>query len=177
MVRTKFTHTTRFYCNPGSEYANVYQEEINKKDGRKHIVVSGKENIYEKIQADLESTKIENIIKKLALGDLSVFKEAHLTYADEEDFPKSLMEAQNIVVKAKYEFDKMPKEVRELFHNSPEEYVSMMGTKEFIDKLAPYNDEIAKHKKEEDQATYNAKVAETAAFNKAVNAAMEGDNT
>lgn len=110
------------------------------------------------------------------MGDLSVFKEAHITYADADDFPKSLMEAQNIVVKAKYEFEKMPKEVRELFHNSPEEYVSMMGTQDFIDKLAPYNDDMKKRKKEEDQALYNAKVTETAKFNKAVNKAMEGDN-
>ena len=109
------------------------------------------------------------------MGDLSVFKEAKITYADADDFPKNLMEAQNIVVRAKSEFDKMPKEVRELFHNSPEEYVSQMGTKEFIEKLSPYNDEIKKKKKDEYDAAFNEKVAQTAAFNKAVNDAMKGD--
>ena len=175
VVRTKFEEHKRYYCNPGSIYANEYQEEISKKDGRKHLVVSGQKNIYEIIQQDLESCKIENIIQKLAMGDLSVFKEAKITYADADDFPKNLMEAQNIVVRAKSEFDKMPKEVRELFHNSPEEYVSQMGTKEFIDKLAPYNDEIKKKKKDEFDAAFNEKVSQTAAFNKAVNEAMKGD--
>ena len=84
------------------------------------------------------------------------------------------MEAQNIVVKAKEEFDKFPAEVRKEFNNSPEQYVSEMGTEEFINKMAPFNDEIAKKKKEEETAAFNTKVAETAAFNKAVNAAMEG---
>ena len=176
MVRTKFSETTRYYCSNGNIYENEYQEEIDKKTGRKHLVVSGKKNVYEMIQQDAESCKIENIMHKLAMGDLSVFKEARITYADADDFPKSLMEAQNIVVKAKSEFEKMPKEVREIFHNSPEEYVSTMGTKEFIDKMAPYNNEMAKKKKEETDAAYNEKVSEQAAFNKAVNKAMEGDN-
>lgn len=176
MVRTKFTERKRYFCPIGDHYENEYQEEIDKKTGRKHLVVTGKTDIYSRIQADLEDCKIENIIHKLALGDLSVFREAKLTYADADDFPKSLMEAQNIVVKAKSEFDKMPKDVRELFHNSPEEYVSQMGTQEFIDKLAPFNDDMAKREKADKDAAFNAKVAETAAFNKAVNKAMEGEN-
>lgn len=64
------------------------------------------------IQQDLEASKIENIIHKLAMGDLSVLKQAQLTYVDEEEYPKSLMEAQNIVVRAKAEFDKFPAEVK-----------------------------------------------------------------
>lgn len=174
-ILTKYDKHERHYAPTGSIYLTTYEEEIDKKSGRKKLAKVGQVNVYEKIQADLEDTKIENIIHKLAMGDLSVFKKAQLTYADAEDFPKDLMEAQNIVVKAKYEFDQMPKEVREIFHNSPEEYVSMMGTQEFIEKMAPYNDSIAKHKKDEETAAFNAKVAETAAFNKAVNAAMEGN--
>lgn len=176
MVKTKFSERKRYFCPIGSHFENVYQEEIDKKSGRKVLVKSGETDIYAKIQECLEECKIDNIIHKLALGDLSVFRDAKLTYADADDFPKSLMEAQNIVVKAKYEFDKMPAEVRELFHNSPEEYVSQMGTDDFIKKLAPFNNDMKKREKDEADAAFNAKVAETAAFNKAVNKAMEGDN-
>lgn len=68
------------------------------------------------------------------MGDLSVLKEAKLTYADADDFPKTLMDAQNIVVRAKSEFNKFPEEVKKMFNNSPEQYVSEMGTKTFIKK-------------------------------------------
>ena len=54
------------------------------------------------------------------------------------------MEAQNIIVKTKQEFDKLPLEVKKLFNNSAEQYVSEMGTKDFIDKLSPFNEEIKK---------------------------------
>lgn len=170
--RRKTDEHKRYYCTSGSEYENVYEEQINKKTGQKELIKVGQTHVYAKIQEDLEESKIENIIHKLAMGDLSVLKQAQLTYVDADDFPKTLMEAQNIVVKAKAEFNKFPEEVKKLFNNSPEAYVSQMGTDEFIEKMAPYNNEIAKHQKEEADAIYQQKVKETADFNKAVNAAM-----
>ena len=128
------------------------------------------------IQADQASCSIENILHKLAMGDLSVLKEAKLTYVDEDDYPKSLMEAQNIVVRAKSEFDKFPEEVKEAFNNSPEQYVSEMGTPEFFEKMAPYNDDIAKHKKEEADSAFAAEVEQAIRFNRAVQDGMKGDN-
>lgn len=173
MLRTKLDNHKHYHCTAGSRYENVYEEEIEKKSGRKHLVKVGKTCVYDKIQADLEQSKIENIIHKLAMGDLSVLKQAELTYADADDFPKSLMEAQNIVIKAKAEFNKFPEEVKKLFNDSPEQYVSEMGTDEFIKKMSPYNDSIAKRKKDEEDQEFNRQVETAAAFNKAVNRAME----
>lgn len=172
MFRTKLDPHKRYYCSAGSRYENTYQEEIEKKSGKKHLVKIGQTCVYDMIQEDLEQAKIENIIAKIAKNDLSVFKDAKITYVDAEDFPQTLMEAQNIVVKARAEFDKFPKEVRELFNNSPEQYVSEMGTDEFIKKMSPYNDSIKKREQDERDAAFNAQVKETAAFNKAVQAEM-----
>lgn len=141
-ILTKLTERKRYFTPAGSRYETTYQEEIEKKSGKKHLVPTGKTCVYNLIQADLEQSKIENIIHKLALGDYSVLREAKLTYVDADDFPKNLMEAQNIVIKAKSEFDKLPAEVRKEFNNSAEQYVSEMGTKEWIDKIAPYNKEV-----------------------------------
>lgn len=177
MFRTKTTKHVRYHCSPGSKYENLYQEEIEKKSGRKHLVKTGETCVYDKIQEDLEQSKIENIIHKLAMGDLSVLKEAKLTYVDADDYPKSLMEAQNVVIKAKNEFNKFPEEVKKLFNNSPEQYVSEMGSDEFIKKMTPYNDNIAKRQKDENDRLFNEEVQKAATFNKAVNAAMEGGST
>lgn len=141
-IATKFSVRKRYYTPSGSQYETTYQEEIEKKTGKKHLVPTGKTHVYALIQADLEQSKIENIIHKLAMGDLSVMREAQLTYVDADDYPKSLMEAQNIVIKAKAEFDKMPEEIRKEFNYSAEQYVSEMGTEKWIDKIAPYNKEV-----------------------------------
>lgn len=173
MIKTKFSKHERKYCPAGSKFLNVYQEQINKKTGRKELVKTGETNIYEMIQQELEPTKIENIIHKLAMGDLSVLKQADITYVDATEMPSTLMEFQNIVVKAKQEFDKFPEEVRKEFNNSAEQYVSEMGTDDFYKKMAPYNEKVRKSREEKDQADFTAKVNETVNFNKAVAAGME----
>lgn len=171
--RTKTDEHKRYYCSAGSRYENTYQEEIDKKSGQKHLVKVGKTCVYDLIQQDAEASKMVNIIQKLAMQDYSVLKQARLTYVDEDDFPKSLMEAQNIVIKAKAEFDKFPAEVRKLFNNSPEQYVSEIGTDDFIKKLTPYNDEIReKHEKEENEK-FNQAVANQIRFDNAVAAGKE----
>lgn len=128
-------------------------------------------NIYEIIQSHKEECQIENILKAAAMGDLRALQQRQGTYMDATTLPKTLAEAQNLVIRMKDEFEHMPSEVKEQFNNSPEMYVNMMGTKEFNEKMAPYNKKIAAIKEAGSLEAYNKKVAETAAFNKAVKAA------
>lgn len=147
----------------GTPFINTYQEEI--KDGRLTLIKTGQTNVYEMIQQDLESCKIENILHAVAMGDLNALNQREATYVDATTMPKSLMEAQNLVLKMKDEFYKMPMEVRKEFGNSPEAYVEEMGTKEFLDKMAPYNEKMAAISKEKSMKEYEKKVAEGAKLN------------
>lgn len=173
LFRTKTEPHKRYYCTSGSRYETEYQEEIEKKTGKKHLVPVGKKDVYAMIQQDANDSKMVNIIHKLALQDYSVLREAKLTYVDEDDFPKSLMEAQNIVIKAKAEFDKFPTEVKKLFNNSPEQYVSEIGTDDFIKKMTPFNDEIKKRHEKEEEAAFNKAVSDQIKFDAAVAAGKE----
>lgn len=175
-VRTKFDTPERYYSPIGSIYDNVYQEEIDPETGKKSLVISGKTNVYERIQQDLEGSKIENIMAKLAAGDLTVLRSGDLIYADATEMPKTLMEAQNIVVKAKQEFENFPMEVKRLFNNSAEQYVSEMGTDKFLEKMGPYNEKIAAIEKEGSLAAYKKKVQDQADFETAV-ALAKGEKT
>lgn len=170
----KTTERKRYYAEPGRRFRNIYQEEIV--DKRKALVKVGETNVYEQIQADLESTKIENILHAAAMGDLNALQQREAVYIDATTLPKNLMESQNIVLKAKQQFEKMPAEVRELFHNSAEEYVSEMGSKEFLEKMAPYNKKIADIKAAGSKAEYDKKVKEQAKFENDVAAAKGGTN-
>lgn len=165
-ARTFYTFLNRpktMPCNPGTEFLNTYIEQI--KGGRKILEKNGKTNVYEKIQSHAEACKIENILHSIAMGDLSVLRASQPTYADATTMPKSLMEAQNLVLRMKSEFEKMPTEVKELFHNSCDEYVEKMGTKEFKDIMTPYNEKIAKIAAEKNHSEYEKKVKEGAKLN------------
>lgn len=150
-----------------------YQERINKDTGEKELVEVGKHDIYKQIQAGAEDSKIINILKRVSMGDMSALMQKEATYVDATTMPKNLMEAQNLLIRAKNEFEQMPEEVRNLFNNNPEKYVSEMGTPEFLEKMAPYNKKIAEIAEAGNMKAYNKKVAEQAKFETDVAKAKE----
>lgn len=151
----------------GSKYENDYQEELDN-DGRKSLIIVGKTNVYDKIQQDLESTKIENILHRVAMGDLTALNQREGRYIDCTEMPSNLMEAQNIVLRAKEEFYKLPLEVRREFENSPDVYIAELGTEEWAKKIGPYAENITKLENEKKSAEYNEKVTAQAKFEKDV---------
>lgn len=168
----KFNPAPKKPTPAGDKFLNEYQEKYSK-DGEKKLVKVGQKNIDEIIQADLESTKIENILHAVAMGDLRALQQREVTYMDATTMPKSLMEMQNLGIKAKSEFEAFPKEVKEMFHNSCDEYVAQMGTQEFFDKMSPYVQKIRDIEAAGNLKAYNKKVAEQAKFEKDVAAAKE----
>lgn len=156
----------------GDKYLEVYQEEIT--SNGKELVYTGKKDIDAMIQEDVESTKIENIIAATQLGDFSMLRAEQPIYVDATTLPKNLMEASNIVLKATQEFNKFPAEVKRLFDNNPDKYLAEMGTKEFFEKMSPYNEKIAKIEEAGNLKKYNDMVAKEAKFQKDVEAAKGG---
>lgn len=173
-IYTIYNRPERIATPAGDEFLEIFQEEIMK-DGRKELVCVGKTNIYDKIQEGREDTEIKNILQHLALGDLSVLRQQQPQYIDSTTLPKTLMEANNIVLKAKQEFEKMPKEVREKFDYDVDIYVNTMGTKEWLEKMAPYNDNIKAIKEAGSKKEYEKRVAAQAKFEKDVAAAKEAE--
>lgn len=173
-IFTIFDRPETVPTEPGNMFLDVFQEEI-KKDGSHEIVPIGKKNIYEMIQADLESTKIENILHALAMGDLQALQQREAMYFDATTMPKNLMEVENLVCKAKQEFESFPLEVKELFNHSADQYVAEMGTKEFFDKMSPYNKKMADIEAAGSAKEYEKKVAAQAKFESDVAAARGGN--
>lgn len=114
----------------GDKEATTYQTRIDE-NGHKITEAVGKTNIYDRIQSSLEETKIENIIKRFTEGDISAFQTGEPIYADITGAPKTLMEAQNMIIKITDEFNSLPVEVRAKFDHSPEKYVAMYGGEEW----------------------------------------------
>lgn len=165
------------YTPSGTHFIKTYQEELNK-NGELTLVENGYHNVYEEIQLDLESCKIENILHQVAMGDLAALQQREATYVDATTMPKSLQEAQNLVIRMKDEFYKMPIEVRKEFDNSPDKYVTLMGTEEFTNIMAPYNEKINAISKEKSDAEYRKKVKSGAKLNIDIEremASMKGD--
>lgn len=149
------------YTPSGTRYINTYQECLDDL-GRLTLERTGQTNVYEMIQEEHESTKIESILHAVAMGDLNALKQREATYCDATTLPHSLREAQDLVIRLRDEFYTLPLEVRKEFSNSPEQYVSEMGTKEFLEKMSPYNNKILAISKEKNDKEYRKKVQDGA---------------
>lgn len=158
----------------GNKYINTYQEEIGK-DGIKKIVKIGVKNVYDIIQQDLESTKIENILHQVAMGDLRALNQRDITYFDATTMPKNLMDMQNLGLKARSEFEAFPAEVKEMFNNSVDQYMAEMGSKEFFEKMGKYSEKVRSIEEAGNMKAYEKKVAEQAKFENDV-AAKKGES-
>lgn len=118
----------------GTAEADIYEVEIDT-TGHKHLVKTGKTNTYEKIQASLESTKIETIMRRAAGGDLTALAVTNGQYLDCTDMPHSLAEAQNMLIKLEAQFNKLPLEIRQKYDMSAEKYIADYGTENWAKNL------------------------------------------
>lgn len=164
MLYTALNKPPRKHTPEGRRYIKTYQEVINK-DGKKGLEWTGDHNVYDEIQTYADECKIEKILQRVAMGDLAALQQREATYIDATTMPKSLMEAQNLAIRMKDEFYKMPLEVRREFDNSPDKYVSLMGTEEFKNIMAPYNEKILAISKEKNDKEYRQKVKDGAKLN------------
>lgn len=118
----------------GSKFMATYEYSIDEK-GHKSLVKTGEKDIYTPIQEALESTLIENILQRAALGDPLALEQVHGQYIDTTDMPKSLAEAQNKIIDLKNKFNNLPIEVRKEFNFSPEQFIHEFGSNDWLTKM------------------------------------------
>lgn len=118
-------------CKSGSKFHPEYDVTIDEK-GHRTIAKSGKTNRYAKIQEDLESTKIENILQRAKMGDPTALNRIEGQYLDLTEMPDNFRDAQNKILKMKSDFEKLPVDIRRQFDFSPEKYVSEIGQESWL---------------------------------------------
>lgn len=126
---------TEQFANPtGSEY-DLTRMEVLEKDGTKKLEITGKTNRFEKIQAFKEECMIENILAKLAT-DPNALNQVQREYGDQSVVPKTLMEAQNIIIRLTNEFKHLPMDYQQKFDKDPNKYIAEYATEEWIKKMS-----------------------------------------
>ena len=128
---------SRFKARPmeaaptGEKEQDTFEMQIDQ-NGHKSIKKSGKTNIYEKIQAAYEETKIENIIARALGGDSSGLMAHEGQYLDITNAPQTLAEAQQSIQAIKNVFDKLPLNIREKYGMSVEKYIADFGSENWM---------------------------------------------
>lgn len=105
----------------GSIERSIFEERIV--DGKKRLVVTGKENIKDFIESSKDETLITNIMKRFEQGDISVLSRKQGFYGDVTSMPTNLAEAQSVLISLENQFNSLPLKVRQKFDNSFDKYV------------------------------------------------------
>lgn len=131
---TRFNRPETIPVEAGTMYMDEYQLSIDKETQKETLVLTGKTNLWEKIQAHEEECRIENILQRATI-DPTVLEAKRAEFIDCIDMPKTLMEAQVKIMAVKQEFEKLPAEVRKEFDYSAEKYVAEYGSAEWAKAL------------------------------------------
>lgn len=133
LFKTPYGNREHHFLPTGDGTENNYGYEINK-TGQKVLVITGKTNIYEKIQENLEATKIENVLKSVINGDTSSLRPDGI-YGDTTESPKNLIEARRMILNLENTWNSLTSEQKRKFDNDVEKFVAESGSVEWFEKL------------------------------------------
>lgn len=96
----------------------------------------GQVNQYDEIQACLDGTKIENIIKRYVLGDTSALGIPDGgQYVDTVGMPHSYIEAQNMIRSVFNSYDNLPLDIQSKFDNK-QDFINSVQNGSLFSKLS-----------------------------------------
>lgn len=138
--------------NPGDENRRTYMWAENE-NGEKELVEDEIINIRDEIESYHEETKITNIIRR-ATFDIDaanrLIGDNGTGGADMTQMPENLMEAQNLMVKAKAAYAALsPKQQAEF--NGLSDYMATAGTEEWAKKLGYITEKPVKEEEKNEQ--------------------------
>lgn len=122
----------------GVDIEPTYICQVDTVTGRKQLVESGTKSNYDRIQASLESTKIYNILRRYAMGDVTALGSSNGVYADIIGAPKSLLEAHQRLIRVEEEFMKLPADLRAQFDHDPQVFIAQMVSGEGLEKVKSF---------------------------------------
>lgn len=148
--RTKYDRFYLPFKAPTGEKIQIEHTPHMGLDGRRKLIKDNPKPIYEMIQASREQTEIDRIVKRALQGDESVLSAVQGQYLDITGAPKSLAHAQQIIINAKNDFDKLDTETKKKFDNNVEVFIAEAGTKDWCDKMG-ITDKLERAQKAEAQ--------------------------
>lgn len=148
---------TTIASEPGKKIESQYKM-ITNELGIEELVEVGKTNIYEKIQANKESTLINNIIERYNNGDVQALNQRQPVYGDTTQMPKNLAEAQQMVINAERYYNSLPNEIKQKLNNSKEEFFESTTNGEFEIILNDYYNSVKPKQQEQKESDNNGNV-------------------
>lgn len=117
----------------GNGERSIFEERIE--NGKRSLVVTGKENLKDFIEASKAETLISNIMKRFEQGDVNALSRVQGFYGDVTSMPTNLADAQKVLINLETQFNSLPVDVRQKFDNSFDKYVQEVSNVKSVDEF------------------------------------------
>lgn len=120
--RSAYSGRVRKHAPAGNKIEIRHEYDVDKW-GHKVLKKTRKVDVYSIIQSHKDETDIEKIIRRATEGDINALNVVNATYKDITEAPKNLLEQQNMILKKKIEFEKLPKDIKKEFDYDVNNYI------------------------------------------------------
>lgn len=130
---------------------DIYEDLINKHNGKLETKQTDSEDFYEKIQSYKDSQLLESIIKRYEIDiDKKQVKEIQSDIVDMTQLPQSLTEAYSMLKQIENDFDSRPAVIKKAFNNNIGEYIAGIQNGELEKVLQKYSGETIQNQVKEE---------------------------
>lgn len=109
-------------------------EYVIKPSGEKILEQTGTKDVYSEIQAQAEECKIENILRRVAVGDMTDFRPDGI-YADATVVPNNMVEAMQEIQKMHNIWNNLPGEVKSQYNNDLDQFIADAGSDKWLNLM------------------------------------------
>lgn len=141
----------RFNTCPGSKVHIRYEGQLQE-NGELKLIEVGRDDIQQMIEADRMKTELSVILDKFNAGDISVLHRYNPQYADVSGIPRSLIEAQNLLDSLKEDFNLLPIEIKNKFHNDYYKWIGSYGNSYWMSAMGISPIDQSSEKSEDSEA-------------------------
>lgn len=142
MILTKvfslFDRPRSSFVSSGTDIKKEYIEDYDNETGEKYLREVGKKSMIDFIQASKPGQDIYSLIKahQINVDTDNLIINTHID--DFTQLPRTLMEAQDVLLNSERVFSQLPLEVRQSFDNNVNAFISGIGTGKTVEKLGQY---------------------------------------
>lgn len=124
--RTSYDSTQHKASPSGSRFRKKYIRSYAD-DGTPQLISEGIEDVYDSIQKAKPGNVIEDLIRRAQSGDTTAIREPIDSYADISGMPTDILEAHQMLIKAKDNYYKLPSDLRAKYGNNFTGFLNAMS--------------------------------------------------
>ena len=135
-IRSRFSRPVACLSSFGDGTSPEYEERVV--EGVRKLIQVGYTNSFDFIQKSLNDTLVYNVLEKFQRGNIDILNQRVGQFVDVTGLPKTLAEAENIIISSNRFFDTLPVAIKNRFNNSSSAFLQSVSDGSLSSKVPEF---------------------------------------